>query len=88
VLACPTDARLFGDVHDPDAEVSVAIRERGGFALMPEAGTRPANHYLPRRKSENRTDPRQLVREHNPLRVEGREPEHAHGAPLDAEWEH
>jgi Fe-S-cluster-containing dehydrogenase component len=88
VLACPTRARLFGDVHDPQAEVSVAIRERGGYTLMPEAGTRPANHYLPRRKSENRTDPRQLVREYNPLRVDGREPDHAQGAPLDADWEH
>ena len=88
VLACPTQARLFGDVHDPDAEVSVAIRERGGYTLMPEAGTRPANHYLPRRKSADRTDARQLVRERNPLRVEGREPAHGHGAPLDADWEH
>ena len=26
-----------------------AIRERGGYALMPEWGTKPANHYLPRR---------------------------------------
>jgi hypothetical protein len=32
--------------------VSVAIRERGGYALMPEWDTRPANHYLPRRKTE------------------------------------
>ena len=48
VNACPTNARLFGDVHDPDSEVSRAIRERGGYALMPELGTRPANHYLPR----------------------------------------
>ncbi|OZB68796.1 MAG: ferredoxin, partial [Thiomonas sp. 14-64-326] len=37
-----------GDVHDPESEVSRAIRERGGYALMPELGTRPANHYLPR----------------------------------------
>jgi hypothetical protein len=35
-------------VHDPESEVSRAIRERGGYALMPELGTRPANHYLPR----------------------------------------
>ena len=48
VNACPTNARLFGDVHDPESEVSRAIRERGGYALMPELGTRPANHYLPR----------------------------------------
>ena len=51
-MACPTNARLFGDVHDPESEVSKAIRERGGYALMPEWGTRPANNYLPRRKTE------------------------------------
>ncbi|OIR02700.1 tetrathionate reductase subunit B precursor [mine drainage metagenome] len=49
VNACPTHARLFGDVHDPDSDISRAIRERGGYALMPELGTRPANQYLPRR---------------------------------------
>lgn len=49
VSACPTGARLFGDVKDPDSEVSKAIRERGGYPLMPEWGTRPANQYLPRR---------------------------------------
>jgi Fe-S-cluster-containing dehydrogenase component len=48
VMACPTGARLFGDVKDPDSEVSMAIRERGGYALMPEWQTRPANRYLPR----------------------------------------
>ncbi|OZI60486.1 4Fe-4S dicluster domain-containing protein [Bordetella genomosp. 11] len=52
VLACPTSARLFGDIHDPDSEVSQAIRERGGYQLMPEWDTKPANHYLPRRKTE------------------------------------
>jgi Fe-S-cluster-containing dehydrogenase component len=49
VKACPTGARLFGDVHDPGSDVSRAIRERGGYALMPEWQTRPANRYLPRR---------------------------------------
>ena len=49
VKACPTNARLFGDVKDPDSEVSIAIRERGGYALMPEWETQPANQYLPRR---------------------------------------
>ena len=52
VLACPSNARLFGDVHDPESEVSVAIRERGGYALMPEWQTRPANQYLPRRAQQ------------------------------------
>jgi sulfite dehydrogenase (quinone) subunit SoeB len=53
VKACPTGARLFGDVKDPDSEVSRAIRERGGYALMPEWETNPANRYLPRRITEN-----------------------------------
>ncbi len=45
-------ARRFGDVHDPESVVSKAIREAGGYALMPEWGTIPANHYPPRRKTE------------------------------------
>jgi hypothetical protein len=85
-MACPTNARLFGDVHDPDSEVSTAIRERGGYALMPEAGTRPANHYLPRRRTADATHPEQLKREENPLHVDGREPIYE-GEPLDADWE-
>jgi Fe-S-cluster-containing dehydrogenase component len=48
VKACPTGARLFGDVNDPESEVSKAIAERGGYELMPEWDTRPANRYLPR----------------------------------------
>jgi hypothetical protein len=53
---------------------------------MPEWADQPANQYLPRRKTEARIEPAQLVREQNPLRVEGREP--AAGGPLGADWEH
>jgi Fe-S-cluster-containing dehydrogenase component len=81
VLACPTNARLFGDIHDPDSEVSVAIREQGGYALMPEWGTHPANHYLPRRKTEFRIHPDELKRVDNPLKVDGKLPKPAPGAP-------
>lgn len=49
VKACPTGARLFGNVKDPQSEVSQAIRERGGYAQMPKWNTKPANHYLRRR---------------------------------------
>ncbi|MCW8889585.1 MAG: 4Fe-4S dicluster domain-containing protein [Sedimenticola sp.] len=52
VLACPSGARLFGDIKDSNSEVSKAIDERGGYQLMPECGTRPANHYLPRRHNK------------------------------------
>ena len=67
VLACPTSARLFGDVHDPQSEVSIAIREQGGYQLMPEWGTKPANHYLPRRKTRITIHADELDRVDNPL---------------------
>lgn len=70
VIACPTSARLFGDVSDPDSDVSKAIRERAGYALMPEWGTRPANHYLPRRKTESHVSESDALRAENPLREE------------------
>lgn len=50
VLACPTQARIFGDVHDPESEVSKRIAENEGYTLMPEWDTKPANHYLPRKR--------------------------------------
>jgi len=71
VLACPAGARLFGDVTDPDSEVSIAIREEGGYQLMPEWGTRPGNQYLPRRKSKRVIHEDELVRADNPLKKEG-----------------
>ena len=70
VLACPTTARLFGDVHDPDSEVSVTIREQGGYQLQPEWGTNPANHYLPRRKIKPTVTKEDLTRVDNPLKDE------------------
>ena len=75
VLACPTSARLFGDIHDPDSTVSVAIRENAGYQLMPEWGTRPANHYLPRRKTSMTVHQEDLQRVDNPLKVDGKQPE-------------
>jgi Fe-S-cluster-containing dehydrogenase component len=63
VNACPTNARLFGDVDDPQSEVSRAIAERGGFAPMPELGTRPANHYLPRRSMREATPEAQTAQQ-------------------------
>jgi Fe-S-cluster-containing dehydrogenase component len=91
VMACPTNARLFGDVHDPESDVSRAIRERGGYPLMPEMGTRPANHYLPRRVTPASDAADQVVKLDNPLRIDGREPRVRTGSgegALPADWEH
>jgi len=49
VATCPTHARHFGDLGDPQSAVSRLAAERGGFALMPELGYAPVNRYLPPR---------------------------------------
>ncbi|GAA4855298.1 4Fe-4S dicluster domain-containing protein [Luteimonas vadosa] len=49
VQACPTRARHFGDLGDPDSKVSRLVAERNGVALMPELGYQPVNRYLPPR---------------------------------------
>ena len=48
VNSCITKARYFGDLDDPNSEVSRLIRERGGFRLLEELGTDPSVYYLPR----------------------------------------
>jgi Fe-S-cluster-containing dehydrogenase component len=49
VQACPTRARHFGDLADPESKVSKLVAERGGVDLMAELGYRPTNKYLPPR---------------------------------------
>ncbi|HZX90465.1 MAG TPA: 4Fe-4S dicluster domain-containing protein [Rudaea sp.] len=49
VMACPTRARHFGDLGDPESAVSKLVAERGGYDLMPEMGYKPVNKYLPPR---------------------------------------
>ncbi len=49
VRTCPSGARHFGDLSDPESGVFKLVEERGGMDLMPEQGTRPVNKYLPPR---------------------------------------
>ena len=49
VQACPTRARHFGDLGDPDSAVSLLVAARNGVDLMPELGYAPINKYLPPR---------------------------------------
>jgi sulfite dehydrogenase (quinone) subunit SoeB len=53
VRTCPTNARHFGDLADPESEVSKMVATRGGIDLMPEQDTRPVNKYLPPRPRRN-----------------------------------
>lgn len=46
VAACPTRARTFGDLNDPDSVVAELLRSRAHFQLLPEKGTVPSVYYL------------------------------------------
>ncbi len=46
VECCPARARHFGDLNDPDSEVSKLVRSRASFRLLEELGTEPAMYFL------------------------------------------
>lgn len=46
VEVCPARARHFGDLNDPESEVSQLIRDREYMQLLPERDTHPSVYYL------------------------------------------
>ena len=48
VEACPTKARTFGDLDDPESEVSRLLASRTSFRLREGMGTEPKVYYLPK----------------------------------------
>ena len=46
VEVCPARVRFFGDLDDPDSEVSQLIRDREYMQLLAEEGTKPSVYYL------------------------------------------
>ena len=46
VNTCQARALTFGDVDDPNSDVSILIRERNGFQLQAEYGTDPSVYYV------------------------------------------
>jgi molybdopterin-containing oxidoreductase family iron-sulfur binding subunit len=46
VNACPVHARHFGDLEDPNSNVSVLIREKKAAPLHAEFGTEPSVYYF------------------------------------------
>jgi Fe-S-cluster-containing dehydrogenase component/anaerobic selenocysteine-containing dehydrogenase len=46
MAACPAEAIVFGDLHDPDSRVSRLSRQNRGYSMLEELGVRPSVTYL------------------------------------------
>ena len=46
VNTCQARALTFGDLDDPDSEISKLIKEKNAFQLHPEYGTDPSIYYI------------------------------------------
>lgn len=47
VVACPVGARVFGDLNDPESEVSKQLASNAAYRLREDLGTAPRVYYLP-----------------------------------------
>jgi Fe-S-cluster-containing dehydrogenase component len=45
-LVCPVQARMFGDIDDPNSEVSKRVKETKAVQLKTEFGTGPQVYYV------------------------------------------
>ena len=46
VAACPANARIFGDLNDPESDAAQLIEQFGAEPFMPENGTSPNVYYI------------------------------------------
>jgi Fe-S-cluster-containing dehydrogenase component len=46
VSACPSDARIFGNLQDANSEIAKLLKKHKSFVLKPEEGTKPNVYYI------------------------------------------
>lgn len=51
VQTCPTEALIFGDLNDPESQVTQLARSARGYLLLEEIGNQPSITYLKRGES-------------------------------------
>ncbi len=54
VRGCPGNARIFGDLDDPNSEISKVLKDRSAFRLLEDLGTEPKVFYIPPARKEGR----------------------------------
>jgi phenylacetyl-CoA:acceptor oxidoreductase subunit 1 len=50
VVTCPVGARAFGDLNDPESNVSKLLAQNPSYRLREDLGTNPRVYYLPARE--------------------------------------
>jgi molybdopterin-containing oxidoreductase family iron-sulfur binding subunit len=55
--ACPADAIIFGNMNDPQSQVSIAKLDERNYGVLAYLGTRPRTSYLGRVRNPNMAMP-------------------------------
>ncbi len=75
--ACPTDAIIFGNMHDENSQIAKTKKDHRNYILLNELNTQPRTTYLAALKNQNREMPDYHSREkavHTPGMQESKAP--------------